>query len=204
MPMTGFAAALPFVLRWEGGFVDHPKDPGGRTNKGVTQRVYDDWRRRQGQPPRDVKSIEDAEVQRIFESGYWIPPRCDLLARQLDLVQFDTAVNMGPGRAVRLLQAAVGAGVDGDFGSETERKVAASDVGETILRYCNAREAYYRGLVRQKPDLGVFLKGWLNRLNALRREVGLPGFESAREFDLGDAGYIARIPDVGVDPTYDF
>jgi hypothetical protein len=103
-----------------------------------------------------------------------------------------------------MLQAAVGAGVDGDFGSETERKVAASDVGETILRYCNAREAYYRGLVRQKPDLGVFLKGWLNRLNALRREVGLPGFESAREFDLGDAGYIARIPDVGVDPTYDF
>jgi lysozyme family protein len=204
MPMPGFVASLPFVLRWEGGFVDHPNDPGGRTNKGVTQRTYDAWRRRQGLALRDVKLIDEAEVHRIYESGYWIPPRCDLLARQLDLVQFDTAVNMGPGRAVRLLQGAVGAGVDGDFGTETEHKVAASDPGETLVKYCSAREAYYRRLVQQRPDLGVFLKGWLNRLNALRREIGLPGFESAREFDLGDADHIARIPDVGVDPTYDF
>jgi lysozyme family protein len=48
MPSAAFEAALPFVLRWEGGFVDHPNDPGGRTNQGVTQKVYDDWRRRQG------------------------------------------------------------------------------------------------------------------------------------------------------------
>jgi len=204
MPSEGFQASLPFVLRWEGGFVDHPKDPGGRTNRGVTQRVYDDWRRRQGLPAQDVKLIDDAEVHRIYESGYWLPPRCDLLGRQLDLVQFDTAVNMGPGRAVRLLQAAVGAGTDGDFGSETQKKVAASDLAETIVNYCNARERYYRSLVTSKPDLGVFLKGWLNRLNALRREVGLPGFESAADFDLGDMPFIGRIPDVGEDPAFDF
>ncbi len=204
MPTQGFVAALPFVLRWEGGFIDHPADPGGRTNKGVTQCTYDQWRLRQGLAPRDVKLIEDAEVERIYESGYWFPPRCDLLARSLDLVQFDTAVNMGPGRAVRMLQAAVGAGVDGDFGPETQRRVAASDVGATIDNYCNAREAYYRGLVQRRPELGVFLKGWLNRLNALRREVGLPGYESARDLDLGEAGYVARIPDVGIAPSYDF
>jgi lysozyme family protein len=204
VPTQGFQASLPFVLRWEGGFVDHPADPGGRTNKGVTQRTYDAWRRRQGLAPRDVVRIEDDEVQRIYESGYWLPPRCDLLARQLDLAQFDTAVNMGPGRAVRLLQAAVGAPIDGDFGPETERRVAAGDVGETLLRYCAAREDYYRGLVQRRPELGVFLKGWLNRLDALRREVGLPGFESARDVDPGDAGRSARIPDVGVDPSYDF
>lgn len=203
MPSEGFKASMPFVLRWEGGFVDHPKDPGGRTNKGVTQRTYDSWRRSQGLPRCDVKQIEDTEVHRIYESGYWIPPRCDLLSRQLDLVQFDTAVNMGPGRAVRLLQSAVGCAVDGDFGSATERAVVSSDLGETIVRYCNAREAYYRNLVAKKPDLGVFLKGWMNRLNALRREVGLPGFESAAEFDPGDAPYIGRIPDVGENPAYD-
>ena len=94
MPSTAFEAALPFVLRWEGGFVDHPNDPGGRTNKGVTQKVYDAWRRRQGLPQRDVKMIEHNEVLAIYEGGYWIPPRCDLLERQLDLVHFDTAVNM--------------------------------------------------------------------------------------------------------------
>jgi lysozyme family protein len=204
VPSPAFEAAMPFVLRWEGGFVDHPNDPGGRTNKGVTQRVYDAWRRRQGLPARDVKRIGDSEMHRIYESGYWVPPRCDLLARQLDLVQFDTAVNMGPGRAVRLLQGAVGTGVDGDFGPKTERAVAACDLGQAMVRYCDAREAYYRGLVRQRADLGVFLRGWLNRLNALRREVGLPGYESAAEFDPGDAGYIRRIPDIGEDPDFDF
>jgi lysozyme family protein len=204
MPTPGFIASLPFVLRWEGGFVDHPADPGGRTNKGVTQRTYDQWRVRQGLPRRDVRFIEDDEVERIYEAGYWFPPRCDLLARQLDLVQFDTAVNMGPRRAVRMLQAAVGADVDGDFGPETARRVAASDVGETLRRYCDRRESYYRELVQRRPELGVFLRGWLNRLNALRREVGLPGYESARDFDVGDAGFVARIPDVGVDPSYDF
>lgn len=204
MSSLGFQASLPFVLRWEGGFVDHPADPGGRTNRGVTQRVYDAWRRRQGLPQRDVKAIEEAEVASIYESGYWIPPRCDLLERQLDLMQFDTAVNMGPGRAVRFLQSAVGCGVDGDFGPATECAVAAADLGDTITRYCSTREAYYRGLVDKNPKLGVFLKGWLNRLNALRREVGLPGFETAAEYDMGDAPYIARIPDIGENPDYDF
>jgi lysozyme family protein len=118
-------------------------------------------------------------------------------------VQFDTAVNMGPGRAVRFLQSALGCGVDGDFGPATERAMAAADIGDAIAKYCNTREAYYRGLVNKNPKLGVFLKGWLNRLNALRREVGLPGFESDAAFDLGDADHIARIPDVGENPDYD-
>ena len=136
MPSAAFEAALPFILRWEGGFVDHPADPGGRTNRGVTQRVYNAWRARQGLPGRDVKHIGEAEVHAIYESGYWVPPRCDLLAQPLDLVQFDTAVNMGPGRAVRFLQQAVGCGVDGDFGPATERAVLACDGGDAtgVLR----------------------------------------------------------------------
>ena len=135
MPSAAFEAALPFILRWEGGFVDHPADPGGRTNRGVTQRVYNAWRARQGLPGRDVKHIGEAEVHAIYESGYWVPPRCDLLAQPLDLVQFDTAVNMGPGRAVRFLQQAVGCGVDGDFGPATERAVLACDGGDAVLTY---------------------------------------------------------------------
>lgn len=203
MASAGFLASLPFVLRWEGGFVDHPKDPGGRTNKGVTQRVYDAWRRRQGLPVRDVKGLEDTELHRIYESGYWIPPRCELLGRGLDLVQFDTAVNMGPGRAVRFLQKAAGCGVDGDFGSQTEKAVQACRPGDLIASYCATREAYYRELVRRNASLGVFLKGWLNRLNALRHEVGLAGFEAAPRGGVDEAG-ARRIPDIGEDTAYDF
>ncbi len=204
MPSSAFEAALPFILRWEGGFVDHPADPGGRTNRGVTQRVYDGWRQKQGLPTRDVKGIEEAEVHAIYESGYWLPPRCDILSQPLDLVQFDTAVNMGPGRAVRFLQQAVGCAVDGGFGPGTERAVAACSPGDAVAKYCDAREAFYRQIVAAKPSQGVFLKGWLNRLNSLRKEVGLPGYESARDFDFGDTGYIARVPDIGEDPSYDF
>jgi len=91
-------------------------------------------------PQRDVKLIESSVVLAIYESGYWIPPRCDLLEPQLDLVQFETAVNMSPGRAVSFLQEAVGCGVDGDFGPATERAIASCDPGSTIVKYCERRK----------------------------------------------------------------
>jgi len=200
MPSAAFEQSIPFILRWEGGFVDHPADPGGRTNQGVTQKVYDRWRARKGLPARDVKLIDKAEVHAIYEADYWMPPRCDLLQRPLDLAQFDTAVNMGVGRAVRLLQRCVGCDADGDFGPQTERAVASCEAGDTLRQYCDAREAYYRNLAGKRPDLKVFLKGWLNRLNALRREVGLPGFEAAGQLDFGDTDHIAKVPDLDEDP----
>jgi lysozyme family protein len=169
----------------------------------VTQRVYDRWRTRQGLPARDVKLIEDREVHSIYETDYWLPPRCDRLRRQLDLVQFDTAINMGVGRAVRFLQAAVGSDIDGDFGPQTEQAAAASDLGTTVAAYCDARESYYRRLAEKNPHLQVFLRGWMNRLNALRKEIGLPGYKAAVARDFGGVGYVARVPDIGEDPAYD-
>jgi len=197
-------ASMPFILRWEGGYVNHPADPGGATNKGITQKVYDGWRTRQGLATRDVRQLEDAEMHAIYEAGYWLPPRCDLLQQGLDLVQFDTAVNMGPKRAVEFLQRAVGCGVDGDFGPTTERAASSCDLGNAITAYCKVREDYYRRLAQKNPKLQVFLKGWLNRLNALRKEVGLPGYEAAVPLDFGETGYVAKVPDVGLDPEYDF
>jgi lysozyme family protein len=203
MPSTAFQASLPFILRWEGGYVNHPADPGGATNKGITQRVYDDWRIRKALPARDVRQITDIEIHAIYEANYWLPPRCDLLRNPLDLIQFDTAVNMGVGRAVRMLQATLGCGMDGDFGPETERAAAACDIGVAVTRYCDRREGYYRDLAQRKPKLAVFLKGWMNRLNALRSEAGLPGYEAAVPLDFGETGYIAKVPDLGQDPDYD-
>jgi lysozyme family protein len=204
IPSAAFDAALPFVLRWEGGYVDHPDDPGGATNRGVTQGVYDDWRAQQQQPTRSVREITGDEVRAIYETGYWTPPRCDLLRSQLDLVHFDTAVNMGVGRAIRFLQASLGCAVDGQFGPHTESAAAGCELASTITAYCDAREDYYRRLVEKRPSLGVFLRGWLNRLHALRGEAGLAGLEAAAVVDFGDAGYVARIPDLGLDPSYDF
>jgi lysozyme family protein len=101
-----FVASLPFILRWEGGFVDDPNDHGGRTNKGVTQNVYNAWRADQRSPQQDVKQINDQEVAAIYYHRYWQPSKCDELRRKLDLAAFDTAVNMGPNRAIKVLQGA--------------------------------------------------------------------------------------------------
>ena len=195
---------MPFILRWEGGFVDHPADPGGATNKGVTQAVYDRWRTRHGLEPRSVRQLEEGEMNAIYRQGYWVPPRCDLLPVDLDLVQFDTAVNMGPGRAVKFLQHAVGAVPDGDFGENTRKAVEQAD-GGAVARYCDRRERFYHAIVANKPSQKVFLKGWMNRLNALRGAAGLPGFESVgAAVDFGDADYIARVPeDESGDPLLD-
>lgn len=194
MPSQAFHGALPFILRWEGGFVDDPDDPGGRTNKGVTHKTYNDWRARQGLGPKDVKLISDEEVAAIYENDYWLGPRCDVLGSPLDLAQFDTAVNMGIRRAVRILQTALGCGVDGAFGPATAAAAAACDIGATVTEYCRIREGVYRSLAERNPRLAKFLNGWLNRLNALRKEAGLPGYESAP--DLADAGPIARLADL--------
>src|SRR5262245_48103899 len=67
MPSATFMKALPFVLRWEGGYVNHPNDPGGPTNKGVTQKVYSKWLQRQGRADVDVQSLSDADMAAIYE-----------------------------------------------------------------------------------------------------------------------------------------
>jgi lysozyme family protein len=204
MASPRFEAALPFILRWEGGYVNHPNDPGGATNKGVTQAVYDNWRARQGQGKQDVRLITDGEMHAIYEAGYWVPAKCPQLPEPLDQVQLDTAVNMGVGRAVRFLQTAVGAEPDGAFGPGTAQCVADCDPGTALVAYCDTREAYYKQLTVKNPKLAVFLKGWMNRLNSLRKHVGLPGYEAAGdEVDFGEAGFMGRVPDIGLDPKYD-
>ena len=149
-----FDKALAFTLRWEGGYVNHPADPGGATNKGVTQKVYDAWRTAHGHPAQSVKDITDAEVHDIYRDNYWVKAGCAELPEPLDLVQFDSAVNHGVGRAIKFLMQARGA--------NPEHPVAA---------YIGFREAFYRDLAQRKPAMAVFLKGWLRRVDALREAV---------------------------------
>jgi lysozyme family protein len=198
-----FATSLPFVLRWEGGFVDHPADPGGATNKGVTQKVYDSWRAKNGQPQRSVRDLQDSEMAAIYEQNYWRAARCGEVQDKLDLAVFDTAVNMGVGRAVGFLQGSVGCAVDGGFGPATLNAVQCCDPARALPMFCNARESYYQRLVEAKPELNVFLRGWMNRLNALRASVGIPGFSAGVTRGIVPGEIIRRLPDLGEDPAFD-
>lgn len=198
MTTQAFRDGLRFVLRWEGGFVDDPADPGGRTNRGVTQKTYDGWRARQGLPRRDVLHIEGQEVEAIYEADYWRTAGCDRLPESLGLIAFDTAVNMGVRRSIRILQTSLGCAADGRFGPITAAASAGCDPGPTALTYCRVREEIYRSLARRNPTLGKFLKGWLNRLNSLRKEVGLPGPDAPGPRTRGRHP-VVRIPDLAED-----
>ena len=190
-----FDSALPFILRWEGGFVDDPADHGGRTMKGVTQRVYTAYRAQRGLPDQDVKLIAEEEIRAIYHERYWLAGQCQSLRSQLDLAQFDTAVNMGPGRAVKILQEATGCAADGVFGPSSQAACDSCDLDTTLIQYCTIREGLYRKFAQQ-PGQAKFLKGWLRRLNALRAEIGLPGSDVSFGDVSGEISFAPPIPDL--------
>lgn len=152
--------ALKHVLVHEGGFVNHPKDPGGATNRGVTQRVYDAYRDRQGQSRRSVRAITAEEVADIYKRQYWDAIRGDDLPSGLDYAVFDYAVNSGPRRAAQDLQRELGVAVDGVIGNVTLAGVAKADVYDLIDRLCARRMRFLKGLKHWR----TFGKGWTRRV----------------------------------------
>ncbi len=105
MASGNFERCLDVTLKWEGNYSNHPDDPGGPTMKGVIQREYDAWRKKQGKSPRPVRQIEDSELQEIYRNQYWDAMGCDDLDIGLDLCAFDAAVNSGVSRAKEWLAA---------------------------------------------------------------------------------------------------
>lgn len=165
MAASSFGAALARVLRHEGGFSDHPADPGGPTQKGVTQRVYDAYRARKGQPARSVRLLEEAELVEIYRRQYWDAVRADDLPAGLDYAVFDAAVNSGPAQAGKWLQRAAGVSDDGQVGALTLAAVAAGDPARLAADVCDRRLAMLRTL-RTWP---VFGRGWGRRVAEVRR-----------------------------------
>jgi len=166
-----FNEALRFTLQWEGGYVNHPADIGGETNKGITARTYSSYRQRKGLPLKSVRDITDTEVQEIYRDQYWTSANCDLNVRPLAIVHFDTAVNFGVRGATEFLQEVLGVTIDGVYGSMTRAALAKANTSATAKRYCQARIDYRYRRVSRDPSQRVFLTGWLNRDNALLRYI---------------------------------
>lgn len=175
MTETTFKPSLTLTLAHEGGYVNHPKDPGGPTMKGVTQRVYDAYRRNKKQDVRSVKHISETELQDIYRVGYWNKAGCDRLPAGLDYAAFDYAVNSGVSRAIKDLQRVcndVGKvfrlntptiKVDGQFGEATldaVKTLCAMDDIHLVEAYCNRRMSFFRSL----KTFSTFGKGWTRRL----------------------------------------
>lgn len=161
-----FDRAMQHVLKEEGGFVNHPQDPGGMTNLGVTKRVWEEW---VGHPvdEKQMKALVATDVVPLYQRKYWNATRCSDLPAGIDLCVFDTAVNSGPGRAVKLLQGCLGVSADGAIGNNTLAAVSqfkGEALKQLINSYCDARHAFLTGL----PTFGTFGKGWTARVERLR------------------------------------
>jgi len=165
-----FDAALKVILRHEGGFVNHPRDPGGMTNLGVTKNTWESWTKKPASEA-DMRALTPAKVAPLYKARYWDECRCGDMAPGLALCVFDFAVNAGPARAARYLQTMIGAVADGKIGPATIAAVTLftgkHGDAEAVRQYQAARERYYR----QLPTFATFGKGWLRRVRETETEA---------------------------------
>lgn len=157
---SNFDAALAAVLAHEGGYVNDPQDPGGATNRGVTQAVYDVWRVDHQLPKRSVKHITPAEVMAIYKRRYWDAVKGDQLPSGLDYCLFDFAVNSGPKRAATHLQRVLGVSDDGKIGPQTLEAAERAPTTDLIHAVSNLRQAF----LEKQPHFPRFGRGWTRRV----------------------------------------
>lgn len=168
-----FSKALKFALLWEGGYSNHKSDKGGETNFGVTHAVYDAYRKSQRLSVQSVRMISATEVRDIYQKRYWDISGCGLLPQKLAVAHFDWAVNAGVNRAIKTLQQVVGVNADGIVGPLTKQAIIAAVATHKEVWLCDRYNAIREGCYRRwgVGSQAVFLTGWMNRLNALRREL---------------------------------
>lgn len=169
--MSEFERCLAKVLVHEGGYSNHKADPGGATMKGVTQRVYDEYRRSQGKLPQDVRALTDADLQAIYRKRYWDIAKLDRLAPGVSYVVFDGNVNSGVSQSIKWLQRALQAmglyqgAIDGIIGQGTILAAAGvNDNDALVAKIIERREAFLRSL----KTFNTFGKGWMSRIKDVK------------------------------------
>jgi len=159
MMQNNFEKSLALVLQHEGGYVNHPSDPGGRTNLGVTQRVWEEY---VGHPvdEAEMRSLTKEMVSPLYRKEYWDAVRGDQLPSGADYLAFDFAVNAGAFRSIKTIQRALKITADGVIGPVTVKAIQDTNAEDFINNFSAAKESFYRSLT----NFPTFGKGWLNRV----------------------------------------
>jgi lysozyme family protein len=160
---SNWGNAFKMMLASEGGYVNHPSDPGGMTNLGVTKRVWEEWVGRESNE-KEMRSLTPEMVEPLYKRKFWDACKCDDMPTGVDYLVFDFAVNAGVGRSAKILQTAVGVPADGGIGPITLAAVNAQDPADLIEKFSDAKESFYRSL----STFDTFGKGWLNRVAAVK------------------------------------
>ena len=159
-----FDHCMEMLLHHEGGYSAHPKDPGGRTNLGVTQRVYEAWIGREV-TEQEMKDLTVEDVAPIYRANYWDAVWGDHLPSGVDWSVFDWAVNSGPARANKALQRIVGSVSDGVVGPKTMQAVMDMDPVKIVDMMYEERQRFYQGL----STFDTFGRGWTRRNKETRQ-----------------------------------
>ena len=153
-----FDKALEMLLHHEGGYVNHPRDPGGETNLGVTRNTYSSWVGRSVEDG-EMKKLTPDDVAPIYKHEYWKRLKCDDLPPGLDFFCFDWGVNSGVSRSAKALQGIIGVEQDGGIGPQTLKALAEYDTAEVLIKMHDKRQGFYEGL----KTFDTFGKGWTRR-----------------------------------------
>lgn len=180
-----FTLSLQKILKYEGGFTNHPLDKGGPTNLGITldtlKKYYIeyDYGDLDGDDDIDIDDIRILNTQEkvapIYKKYYWDKMRLDEFPSKIDFLMFDFGVNSGPKNAIKILQKGLSKQykieIDGKLGPMTMACVINASIDKLIFDMIYFREDFYRKIVSSNPSQSVFLKGWLNRLSMVSEEV---------------------------------
>lgn len=150
-----FDFAIPYILEHEGGYVNNPNDTGGETNFGICKRQY---------PHLDIKNLTKESAINIYRVDYW-QHYMESLSTLVATKVFDISVNCGVKTAIKILQRACGADVDGVVGPDTLMRCNTMDQAELLQKICDRQMDYYNRIIEAKPSQKVFIKGWSRRAN---------------------------------------
>ena len=171
--MADLKKLIPFILKWEGGFVNDPDDLGGATNKGITIGTFGEYRKRKGLPPptvQDINSLSDKDWYEIFKNMYWDRWKADEIKSQSVadiLVDWVWASGV---HGIKRPQRILGVSPDGIVGAKTIAAVNAADPKKLFDAIKADRAKFIDEICRARPKNEKYRKGWMNRINAVKYE----------------------------------
>lgn len=171
--MANSSKLIPFILQWEGGFVNDPDDLGGATNKGITIGTFIEYKKRKGQKAptvTDLKNISDAEWHDVFKSLYWDRWKADEIKNQSVANILVDWVWASGSHGIKRPQRLLGVKVDGIVGKQTIAALNAMDAATLFKMIKDDRAKFIDEICKARPKNEKYRKGWMNRINAIRYE----------------------------------
>lgn len=171
--MANSSKLVPFILQWEGGFVNDPDDLGGATNKGITIGTFTEYKKQKGQKAptvEDLKNISDAEWHDVFKSLYWDRWKADEIKSQAVANILVDWVWASGSHGIKRPQRLLGVKADGIVGKQTIAALNAMDAATLFKMIKDDRAKFIDEICKARPKNEKYRKGWMNRINAIRYE----------------------------------